>query len=226
MFKTLTKLIALGLVVVFTGCANVAKMPLGAGNADVSAKSILLAKVHVVNLNKPGHQPDLFSVVLEQNGEQRVFKAPTLVVDNGAGGKEYFVSVQANPGKAVLKVVTFTRSVPLLLNAIAALPLEYAIDVPANQVVYVGNIDAKIKPRADGQPRAGSVIPLIDQAVAGFSTGTFDVQITDNYDQDTAELRSKYPYLAKQDISKLVLPQWTHPDLRDKKNTVIAVNTK
>lgn len=228
MYKTLSRLVLVALMGVFAGCANVSKMPLNdtASAVDVSQKSILVAKLTITNVNKPGHQPNLLAVFLNQNEKDLSFTQPTLIADMDERGKEYFISMQAEPGKATLKLARFLRQIPLLLNAMADLPFEYEIEVPANQVVYIGNINAVIKPRGEDQPRAGLVIPLIDQAVAGFSNGTFDVQITDNYDEDIEELRAKYPYLASREVAKIVLPEWTHPELRGEGNTVIAVNTQ
>lgn len=211
------------LVAFFAGCANVNKMPLNAKttSVDTSQKSILVGKLSIRNDNKPGHQPNLLAIFVNQNDKDFSFTEPTLIADLDKGGKEYFISMAVEPGKAKLKVARFMRQVPLLLNAMADLPFEYEIDVPANEVVYIGNINALIKPREEGQPRAGLVIPLIDQAVAGFSNGTFDVTITDNYAEDMAALKAKYPYIASQTVAKSMLPSWTHPESREQP-TILA----
>ena len=67
------------------------------------------------------------------------------------------------------------------------------------------------KRQDDNELRAGPVIPLIDQAVAGFSGGTFEVKIFDNYDDDMAVFRQKHPALGHFTVERAVLPPWTKP---------------
>ncbi|HEY8568161.1 hypothetical protein [Microbulbifer sp.] len=226
--KIFSRISLLLLVTVFAGCANVSKMPLNEKTTaiDTSQKSILVGKLSIRNDNKPNHQPDLLAVFINQNEKDYSFTKPTLIADLDAGGKEYFISMEVEPGKAKLKVARFMRQIPLLLNAMADLPFEYEIDVPANEVVYIGNITAVIKPREDEEPRAGLVIPLIDQAVAGFSNGTFEVVISDNYADDMEALKAKYPYIASQTIAKNMLPAWTHPESRTAPATILAEKTE
>ena len=78
--------------------------------------------------------------------------------------------------------------------------------------VYIGNIKASVIPRKEGQPRAGSVIPLIDQAVTGFSSGTFVVDLSDNYDEEILLIKKKFPYLTGKNITKMILPEWKYPE--------------
>ncbi|GAB2515916.1 hypothetical protein [Microbulbifer agarilyticus] len=226
--KVLSRVVLMLTVVAFAGCASVSKMPLNDKVAaiDTSEKSILVAKLSIRNDNKPSHQPNLLAVFVNQNEKDYSFTKPTLIADLDKGGKEYFISMDVAPGKATIKLARFMRQVPLLLNAMADLPFEYEIDVPANEVVYVGNITATIKPREGDAPRAGAVIPLIDQAVAGFSNGTFEVSITDNYDADMESLKAKYPYIASQAIAKNLLPAWTHPEQRGEAPTILAEKTE
>ncbi|MDZ7923226.1 MAG: hypothetical protein U5M23_04040 [Marinagarivorans sp.] len=116
------------------------------------------------------------------------------------------------PGTTTINLVRFFRQVPLLLMAMADLPFDQTIEVPANKVVYLGNIDAVIVPSTDDtQPRAGSVLPLIDQSVAGFSNGTFTAKITDNFELDVAEIKSKLPKVANFDFVNMTLPEWKYP---------------
>ncbi|MBN8429485.1 hypothetical protein JF535_01350 [Microbulbifer salipaludis] len=219
-----TRLLAVITLAFLTGCASVSKMPLNekATAIDTSQKSILVGKLSIRNDNKPSHQPNLLAVFVNQNEKDFSFTQPTLIADLDKGGKEYFISMAVEPGKATLKLARFMRQVPLLLNAMADLPFEYEIDVPENQVVYIGNINAIIKPRQDEEPRAGLVIPLIDQAVAGFSNGTFEVSITDNYAEDMEALKEKYPHIADHSLAKNLLPVWKHPELRETAPTILA----
>lgn len=196
------------------GCASVNQMPLQPETSaiDTSEKSLLVARVTIKNENAVGHQPDLLCIFLSEgsvdSGELLSFTEPTLISDNGEQGKDYLVSLAVKPGKVRLNYTRFLRSVPLLLMATADMPLDQEVEVPANAIVYLGNINAVIVPRTnDDQPRAGALVPLIDQSVAGFSDGTFKIEISDQYDQDLKLLREKFPLLADKTISKHVLAQ-------------------
>jgi len=90
------------------------------------------------------------------------------------------------------------------------------IEFPQSGIVYIGNINAVIETRKEGEPRAGSLIPLIDQSITGFSSGTFKINITDNYDEDMAVLKEQFPYLADQPISKAILSEWKYPEKESK----------
>jgi hypothetical protein len=69
----------------------------------------------------------------------------------------------------------------------------------------------------DEEHRAGGVLPLIDQAVAGFSDGTFDVVFSDNYDGDMGRFISKFPALNNVPVEKAILSQWVRPELIEAK---------
>jgi len=73
-------------------------------------------------------------------------------------------------------------------------------------VYYLGHVDATVRERTGNEFKAGAPIPLIDQAVAGASSGTFDVAITDRWTQDESLFKNKYPALKKATINKSVLP--------------------
>ena len=110
-----------------------------------------------------------------------MYTHPTLIKQSRAEGKKYFIIIDSEPGKVTLKSMRFLRWLPPLLKARVHLHFQNEIDVSQNKIVYIGNINAMIKPRvSDDQPRAGSMFPLVDQAVAGFSNGTFEVEVSDN----------------------------------------------
>jgi hypothetical protein len=215
MLDLIKKIALYSTLFIATGCATVTKMPLqekGKTDVSVSQKSILVAKVSIKNANKESQQPTICCVFLKKDNKDLSFTEPTLISDKEKEGKTYIVSMEVAPGTTTLNMIRFFRQVPLLVMAMADLPFDQTIEVPANKVVYLGNIDAVIVPRTDdSQPRAGSVIPLIDQAVAGFSNGTFTAKVTDKFDQDVAEIKSKFPKAANLDFVNMTLPQWKYP---------------
>lgn len=215
MLEIIKKLTLALCVLVFAGCATVSKMPLQEkGKTDISLaqKSILVAKLSIKNANKESQQPTICCIFLKKDDKDLSFTEPTLVSDKDKEGKTYIVSMEVTPGTTQINLVRFFRQVPLLIMAMADLPFNQTIEVPANKVVYLGNIDAVILPRTDdSQPRAGSLIPLIDQAVAGFSNGTFSAKVTDNFNADVAEIKTKFPKVANLDFVNMTLPAWKYP---------------
>ena len=150
-------------------------------------------------------------MLAKKDGEDISFTKPTLLSETPNVGKDYLFSMSTTPGELELSSVRFLRNALLIVGS-AEFNLNQTINVPANQVIYIGNITASVLPRKGDEPRAGSVIPLIDQAVTGFSSGTFVVDIKDNYNEDIAILRKEYPFLADKKISKMILSKWKHPE--------------
>jgi hypothetical protein len=75
-------------------------------------------------------------------------------------------------------------------------PLLLDFEVATHSVTYIGRVTAKLRPRQEGEFRAGSVVPLIDQSLAGISNGTWDITVEDKSDKDIALFRANYPALA------------------------------
>lgn len=209
-FKIVVLVVFMG---VFSGCASVNKMPLNEDITDIdtSQESILLGRITIQNQNKPGHQPKLLAIFINKGDEEFSFTEPTLISETEDVGKEYIFSLASEPGVVELNLMRFLRQA-FLINGMADLRFSQEIIFPENEIVYIGNITATIVPREDDQPRAGSVIPLIDQSVTGFSSGTFVVEITDNFEEDIQLVTEKFPYLAGKNITKMILPEWTYPE--------------
>ena len=85
-------------------------------------------------------------------------------------------------------------------------PLHTTITVGEPGVYYLGHVNATVRERKGEEFKAGPSIPLIDQAIAGASGGTFDIDITDGFDKDEALFRAKFPALAGVKITKAILP--------------------
>ena len=55
---------------------------------------------------------------------------------------------------------------------------------------------------------AGPLLPLIDQAAAGFSGGTWTVTVSDSAPHDVEEFKAAFPALARTPIEDDALPPW------------------
>ena len=68
-----------------------------------------------------------------------------------------------------------------------------------------GRLEKFQKGKRDGEFRAGPLIPLLDQAATGVSTGTFDVVLDDASATDIALFRSMFPALGEMPIETTLL---------------------
>lgn len=63
-----------------------------------------------------------------------------------------------------------------------------------------------MRERQGNEFRAGPVIPLIDQGVAGASGGTFDIVVSDQWDTDQALFEKNFPALKGIEVRKSLVP--------------------
>jgi len=211
---------ALGLL---SGCASMKPMALSkdAQKLDLTQESIALMTVRVGNSYKTSYQPRLrYVAVRSDEGDKKgtVFQIGELVSRDESETNQYeeaVVSFSLPPGKYQLRTLG-VASQSLLTPGNGMVPVYTRFDVKPQQVVYLGRIEAVRRERKnDSELRAGIVIPLIDQAVSGYSGGTFDVVIRDSYENDLATLRKLYPALEKVQVTKAVLPKWRKPSDED-----------
>ncbi|MBS0338908.1 MAG: hypothetical protein JSS56_00170 [Proteobacteria bacterium] len=80
--------------------------------------------------------------------------------------------------------------------------------VPPQSVVYLGRISAHLRDRKDTEFRAGSLIPLIDQAALGISNATFDVAVSDQSSVDLPRFKQEFAALRTQAIQTQLLPAY------------------
>lgn len=215
-------LFVLFLVFVMTGCAG-HKMALTKGQTsiDVTKKSIALLSVKVSNQHKPSCQPDITGAVLCPQSETcsrplpYLHKAENPYRSENDRFKEYLLSFELDSGTYNLQWIGARYSIPLLIESGGKIPIDVKIDIVPNRVSYLGHLDVVLRERKnDNETRAGSLIPLIDQAAAGFSTGTFDVVVEDRFDEDMKLFVSEYPALQNVKVEKSILPQWSRPESR------------
>ena len=216
----LIKYFVLMCVVFFmTGCA--ANMPLSKSQdkVDLSSESIALISVKVSNQNKPTYQPTMLYAFFSPegtNGEKTHISIKTDPIKKEEDKyNEYILSFSLKPGTYNFSAIW--GQVPLM-DTLCIIPLNTKIEIKPNSVAYLGHIDAVIRKRLnDEEQLAGGLFPLIPQAVAGFSDGTFDVVFSDNYDEDMGRFISKFPALNNVPVEKAILSQWVRPELIEEK---------
>lgn len=211
MYRRLTTVSLVSLVLVIfsmAGCASTQHMALNAETKtlDLEKTSVALMTVKIANEFKPGFQPTNCFVLIK---EMKKGKVRTFIVDkpNHSVKKQfndYLVSMNCVPGEHRFQNIGGGSShFPIYGSFI--IPVSNSFDIQPGKVVYLGRIEAVNRKRVGNEPRAGSVIPLIDQGVSGFSGGTWDIKIYDNYEEDIAAFKQNYPLIGNYSVEKKVL---------------------
>lgn len=207
-------------VFLVSGCAG-HHMALKKGQADVdlSKKSIALLSVRVSNQYKPGCQLDVTGAVICPQSETCsrplpfLHKAESPYQAEKNKFNEYLLSFELEPGAYILTWIGTLYQIPLLVTAGGKIPVGAKLDIAPNTITYLGHLNVILRERKnDSETRAGSIFPLIDQAVPGFSTGTFDVVVEDKFDEDMLSFIKEYPVLQKVKVEKAILPPWVRPE--------------
>ena len=102
----------------------------------------------------------------------------------------------------------------VIIQAVASVPINLITDIKPNAVVYLGHMEVVLRERKSDTEERAALFPLIDAAVAGFSSGTFDVVVEDRFDEDIKLFSSEYHALQNAKIEKSILPQWVRPENR------------
>ncbi len=210
-FTSTRKVMATILIgIILTGCAGKRPMALRSfkGESDLNDTSIGLFTLRTTNEYKPSFQPAVkwVEIVPSDSGKGKKFKVEKPYRSVKKQFYEYLISVNLKPGTYYVGMV-MGRSKKVLISAFFEFDVGARFDIPQSSVVYLGHVDMINRKRKEGEPRSGSVIPLLDQAVAGYSGGTFDVVITDRRDNDIPVFLQKYPFLKGVSIETKIMQQ-------------------
>lgn len=202
--------------VLLAGCAGAPYMPLHEETEAVdTAAPLYLMTVSIKNVYKPRWQPKVLNVILVKPGaapESRAFgfrmdDQGEVEAQDDSGVSTFLVRFKTDASPHVLDgSVAMARAFPVI--GTYTLNLQLPIPPKSSGVHYLGAINAVVRERLDSEFRAGPVIPLIDQAVAGASSGTFDVVVADQYEQDMALFAQRFPALKDAKVQKALLPPW------------------
>jgi hypothetical protein len=206
----------IGVVVVaiaLGGCATRNHMAFDADakSVDTSRKSVVLLAIEVSRDDNSRFVPVPSVVKLERPGAQSKEERQNFVLDEGddsieeGGHRLYLARMALEPGPYMVgEVDGRARAFPITGTFIV--PLLVPLDVPPGSIVYAGHVTAKLRWRREGEFRAGPVLPLIDQAIAGLSEGTWDVVVDDRADRDIALFRDRFDALRSATIETRPLP--------------------
>jgi hypothetical protein len=198
-----------------TGCASTLKMPLQA-EADRIAqtgKTIYLMSVTLQNTCRDHFTPYLNAVQVMRNDGTAKPEVLTFAMDSKGA---YYFEDKNLPPRFLTRVELAAGSYSLLglgstasgfpIRANFFTPMHVAVPATNGSVVYLGAVGANVRERKGNEFKAGPSIPLIDQAVACASSGTFDVEFKDAFESDMALFKETFPQLKDATVTKAILP--------------------
>ena len=185
---------------------------------DLTDSGIALMTLKIANEYKPAFQvtsgfnrPPMISIRNLLKKKFRDFEIGKPYRSVKKKYNEYLVSLEVAPGKHGLTTIS-GHSYHIMIDGTFSIPIYETFNIQAGKIVYLGHIETiNRKKVSDDQLPAGFMLPMIDQAVCGFSGGTWHVTISDNYDADIVAFKQEYPVIAGHTIEKKVLPPWTKP---------------
>jgi hypothetical protein len=211
----LNRLFTVIFCLIVTACAGVNQMAIkkDSKTIDTNLKSILLMSIKLSRPEASRYTPHPLAVRFEKINQKGEIEAISFQVDKEAGATDselsnkYYMRMALEPGEYKLHTI-FGNANAFPFNGFFQAPLLTNITVQKNAIVYIGEINALLRPRKENEFRAGSVVPLIDQAVTGVSSGTFDIEIKNAEIEDIGQFQSNFPILVNQTIQTSILPAW------------------
>lgn len=213
---------AIVLLPLLAGCATVRPLPLTEGMSDIrlEKESLVICTIQMANQYKFDYQPEVnhVTVVTMDKAEK-----DTIVFGSTVKGmltpcesvekqfNRYLISMNLPPGKYKLAYLSGISGIFPVRGSFRAVVFS-DFEVGPNKVLYLGRIEATLREKkSDAEPSAGSVFPLLDQKATGFGYGTFDIKISDKFDEDIALFKNKYPVLNQVVLEKAMLGPWKQP---------------
>jgi hypothetical protein len=193
------------LLATLTGC--MAPMALKKNSTETLAlkKPIALFALRTKNVLKPGYQAELKSVeAVSVSGKSNKFGPDKAYKEQEKEYNEYLISIELEPGDYTLRDVGGVAS-SFLITGGFVFPVNGKFTLAPGTVTYIGHVTMVNRQKKDGEPRSGSLFPLIDQSMTGYSDGTTDVIIEDQSESDLAAFVKEYPSLRGVTIAKKVM---------------------
>jgi hypothetical protein len=224
MFSRLLSIAAIASAALLTGCASPTVMPFStAENSAIKAdKTIYLMTATIKNAHRTSHQPKAIVLNVERGEAKESADRINYTMDLKARdesdlaekGSTYYLRMELDNGNYVVRGIT-SMSSSFPIHGFFFTPIHAALPKTGPGVFYIGHVEAVARKRLDDEFKAGPSIPLLDQAVAGASTSTFDVVISDQWGTDEAAFKSRFPVLQTAEIKKSILPAFDRKVAQD-----------
>jgi len=205
--------ISLLFALLLSGCATPMAFTNDTDTVSKTSKPIFLMTATLRNNYRTSIQPQLVTVNVEKaaanDSSDRInFKMDDKgknETDSAAQGNSYLLRMELDRGEYVIRGLTsLGKSFPIIGSFFA--PLHAKLKSSDSGVFYLGHVEASVRERKENEFKAGGSFPLIDQAVIGASGGTFDIEISDQWNKDEAVLKAKFPALVAVSVQKAILP--------------------
>lgn len=209
--RTLVVLILFALFL--TGCSTTKMAFENDTDTITSVKHpVFLMSVTLKNTFMPLYQPKLLYVPVKRTDQKGSYKfkideKAKMEFDTPESGNSYLLRMELENGEYVIRTFSGYSGVFPISGRFNAL-LNVQTKSEGSGIFYLGHVSATVREGKGDERRAGPVIPLIDQAVTGFSGGTFDIEITDQFDKDESLFKSRFPALSDVTIKKAILPKF------------------
>jgi hypothetical protein len=217
MFSRITTLAIVAATLLLTGCASPTMMPFsGPETATLKAdKAIYLMTATMRNVNRSSHQMKAANLRIEHADGKNSDKNITYAIDTLAKdesddpnkGSTYYLRMELDNGNYVVRGMS-AMSMSFPIRGFWFVPMHAKLTPVGPGVYYLGNMDFVARSRQDGEFKAGPSLPLLDQAIAGASTSTFDVAVSDRWETDEAEFKKRFPVLNTVTVQKSILPAY------------------
>lgn len=178
-----------------------------------ASSPVFLMTVTLRNAYRAVFQPALLIAHVEKSGAKEAADRLSFIMDHRAKdephgaerGNTYYLRMQLEAGQyKIVGLTSHARSFPI--SALFFTPLHATLEAKEPGVYYLGHVEATVRERQGNEFKAGPSIPLVDQAIAGASGGTFDVQVLGRFAEDERAFRFKFRALDGVEIKKSLLP--------------------
>jgi hypothetical protein len=210
------------LLFLLSGCAHHMALSKDMTAVDLTKKPIALLSVRISNQNNPDCQFDLKGCFI--GNEANKFSPVNFDMispdepynTKDKAYKDFLLSFDVDPGTN--NVVAFYANYDIfILAAMGVISIDLETNVKPNPAVYLGHLNIVLRKKTADTEQIGGLFPLIDAAIIGLSSGTFDVTVEDQYDEDMKAYVAQYPALQNVKVEKNILPPWIRPELRKTK---------
>jgi len=172
---------------------------------NIDKEGIAIMSLKISNQYVPSYQPSVRVIEVTKSGQTNVksFKVEEAYDRLENQYNKYLISFQLPPGKhKVGRVLGGSGIFPVAGHF--EFPIDAEFEVSSNKITYIGYVEMVNRKRKDGETRSGGILPLIDQAATGFSGGTFDIKISDRYNEDQKVFKESYSFIENYEVKKYI----------------------
>ena len=200
------------MLLMLTACATSVKPGLtnSTKKLDLGDDCLLLLTAELSNDYQPSYQPEAMMLQIETlNPKDSKDRMNVMTDEEGTFVSEkmnkYVFRARLKSGKYVLRGIAGGSGI-FPIRGTFFVPLHCEVEAKKGEVVDLGKVVARTRERQNGEFRAGPLLPLVDQAVTGYSVSTFDVKTLVSEKSDVNALKVEFPVLRTVQLVEEPLP--------------------